>query len=61
MTGRSYAHADAPEEIAQFFLSEFHPERFSEDLYGAPHLCRRAGRGGGAGGAGVEDGGGVLK
>jgi len=30
MTGRSYAHADAPEGIAQFFLSEFHPERFSE-------------------------------
>jgi len=30
MTGRSYAHADAPEEIAQFFLSEFHPERYSE-------------------------------
>jgi hypothetical protein len=30
MTGRSYAHADAPEDIAQFFLSEFHPERFSE-------------------------------
>jgi hypothetical protein len=27
MTGRSYAHADAPEQIAQFFLSEFHPER----------------------------------
>ncbi len=30
MTGRSYAHEDAPEEIAQFFVSEFHPERFSE-------------------------------
>ncbi len=30
MTGRSYAHADAPEDIAQFFLSEFHPERFSD-------------------------------
>ncbi|WP_454767093.1 2-oxoadipate dioxygenase/decarboxylase family protein [Cupriavidus campinensis] len=27
MTGRSYAHADAPEQIAQFFLSEFHPDR----------------------------------
>jgi hypothetical protein len=29
MTGRSYAHADAPAEIAQYFLSELHPERFS--------------------------------
>jgi hypothetical protein len=30
MTGRSYAHEDAPEDIAQFFVSELHPERFSE-------------------------------
>ncbi len=29
MTGRSYAHADNPEEIAQFFVSELHPERFT--------------------------------
>lgn len=29
MTGRSYAQADLPEDIAQFFLSELHPERFS--------------------------------
>ena len=29
MTGRAYAHADAPDEIAQFFVSELHPERFS--------------------------------
>ena len=29
MTGRSYAHADAPDEIAQFFVSELHPGRFS--------------------------------
>lgn len=29
MTGRAYAHEDAPDEIAQFFLSELHPERFS--------------------------------
>ncbi|SDV48981.1 DUF1338 domain-containing protein [Chitinasiproducens palmae] len=29
MTGRAYVHDDAPEEIAQFFLSELHPERFS--------------------------------
>ena len=29
LTGRSYAHQDFPEDIPQFFLSEFHPERFS--------------------------------
>jgi len=29
LTGRSYAHQDLPEDIPQFFLSEFHPERFS--------------------------------
>lgn len=29
MTGRAYAHADAPEDIPQFFVSELHPERFS--------------------------------
>jgi hypothetical protein len=32
MTGRSYAQADYPEDIAQFFLSELHPERFSSDF-----------------------------
>lgn len=30
MTGRSYAHADDAENIAQFFVSELHPERFSD-------------------------------
>ncbi|MGH8779728.1 DUF1338 domain-containing protein [Paraburkholderia sp.] len=30
MTGRAWAHDDAPDEIAQFFVSELHPERFSE-------------------------------
>ena len=29
MTGRSWAHEDFPEGIAQFFVSELHPERFS--------------------------------
>jgi hypothetical protein len=29
MTGRSYAQVDAPDEIAQFFVSELHPSRFS--------------------------------
>jgi hypothetical protein len=32
MTGRSYMHADAPEEIAQYFVSELHPERFSPEF-----------------------------
>ncbi|MGA0605992.1 2-oxoadipate dioxygenase/decarboxylase family protein [Phenylobacterium sp. VNQ135] len=29
MTGRSYAQADFPEDIAQFFVSELHVDRFS--------------------------------
>jgi len=29
MTGRSYAHQDCPDDIAQFFVSELHPGRFS--------------------------------
>ncbi len=29
MTGRAWAHQDAPDEISQFFVSELHPERFS--------------------------------
>jgi hypothetical protein len=29
MTGRAFTHADLPESIAQFFVSELHPERFS--------------------------------
>jgi hypothetical protein len=29
MTGRSYAQADFPEAVAQFFVSELHVERFS--------------------------------
>ncbi|WP_260703398.1 DUF1338 domain-containing protein [Edaphobacter flagellatus] len=35
MTGRSYAQADYPEEIAQFFISELHAERFSPDFQAA--------------------------
>jgi len=35
MTGRAYAHEDAPNEIAQFFLSELHPERFSPEFQAA--------------------------
>ncbi|MBM3962916.1 MAG: DUF1338 family protein, partial [Planctomycetes bacterium] len=29
MTGRAFAHRDLPTAIAQFFVSELHPERFS--------------------------------
>src|SRR5450830_332240 len=29
MTGHVYAHLDDPENIAQFFVSELHPEKFS--------------------------------
>ncbi|WP_087881925.1 DUF1338 domain-containing protein [Caballeronia mineralivorans] len=32
MTGRSYKHVDAPDEIAQYFVSELHPERFSPEF-----------------------------
>ncbi|MGI4815647.1 MAG: DUF1338 domain-containing protein [Janthinobacterium lividum] len=32
MTGRAYAHQDAPDEIAQFFVSELHPERFPDEF-----------------------------
>ena len=29
MTGRAWRHRDWPEDLPQFFVSEFHPERFS--------------------------------
>lgn len=32
MTGRSHAQADYPETLAQFFISELHPERFTDDF-----------------------------
>lgn len=35
MTGRAYAHRDLPEAIPQYFVSELHPERFSEDFQAA--------------------------
>ncbi len=35
MTGRAYAHMDFPEAIPQFFVSELHPERFSESFQAA--------------------------
>ena len=35
MTGRSHAQSDFPEDIAQFFISELHPERFSENFQSA--------------------------
>lgn len=30
MTGRAYTHSDLPEALPQFFVSELHPERFSD-------------------------------
>lgn len=35
MTGRSYAQTDFPQDIAQFFISELHPERFSPEFQAA--------------------------
>ncbi len=35
MTGRSYAHADLPEVIGQFFVSELHVDRFSDEFQAA--------------------------
>jgi hypothetical protein len=35
MTGRAYTHRDLPEAIAQFFVSELHPERFSPEFQAA--------------------------
>jgi hypothetical protein len=35
MTGRAYTHVDLPEHTAQFFVSELHPERFSEGFQAA--------------------------
>jgi len=32
MTGYAYAHLDLPEGLPQFFVSELHPERFTEDF-----------------------------
>ena len=32
MTGRSWCHEDEPEGLAQFFVSELHPEQFSAAL-----------------------------
>ncbi|MEO0477957.1 MAG: DUF1338 family protein [Planctomycetota bacterium] len=35
MTGRSWAHSDLPEDLPQYFVSELHPERFSEEFQAA--------------------------
>jgi hypothetical protein len=35
MTGRSHAQAEYPEELAQFFISELHVDRFSPDFRAA--------------------------
>lgn len=44
MTGRSYAQAEYPETIAQFFISELHPETFSTEFQAAlRHAVSRSG------------------
>lgn len=35
MTGFAYCHEDLPEGIPQYFVSELHPERFSEEFQAA--------------------------
>jgi hypothetical protein len=35
MTGRSYAQEEYPQELAQFFISELHPEQFSKEFQAA--------------------------
>jgi hypothetical protein len=35
MTGRAYTHRDLPADIAQYFVSELHPERFSPTFQAA--------------------------
>lgn len=35
MTGRAWRHQDQPEQIAQFFVSELHPERFTPGFQAA--------------------------
>ena len=35
MTGRAYCHQDFPQDIAQFFVSELHPEQFSAPFQSA--------------------------
>jgi len=44
MTGRSYTHADFPEELPQFFVSELHPERFSPQFQEAVRRVTGASR-----------------
>lgn len=42
MTGRSYAQADYPEDIAQFFVSELHVDRFSERFAAAARAVTKS-------------------
>ncbi len=44
MTGRAYTHRDLPEGIAQLFVSELHPERFSAAFQAAVHRVVGASR-----------------
>lgn len=42
MTGRSYAQSDHPQDIAQFFVSELHVDRFSPRFQAAAHAITKA-------------------
>ena len=44
MTGRVFTHADLPEEIAQFFVSELHVRRFSAPFQAAAAAVLRSSR-----------------
>jgi len=44
MLGRSYVQQDHPEEIAQFFVSELYPERFSDAFQKAAVCVTRSSR-----------------
>lgn len=44
MTGRSHAQSDYPEELAQFFISELHPERFSTEFQAAVQRVTKTSR-----------------
>ena len=41
MTGRSYAQAEFPEDIAQFFISELHVDRFDDSFAKGVHNVTR--------------------
>lgn len=44
MTGYAWAHADLPESVPQYFVSELHPERFSAEFQEAVARVTRSSR-----------------